>query len=111
MTDTDDHPDPILEALMRQRPGEDLSDTVAELLVGLRPAWHQDAACRGVGPERFYPAQGASAAAARALCARCEVAAQCQAAGQNERHGIWAGESPKARRLVRSSGRLRPPAA
>jgi hypothetical protein len=108
---TDDHPDPILEALMRQRPGEDLSDTVAELLVGLRPAWHQHAACRGVGPERFYLEQGASAAPARAMCAACEVTTECTAAGHLEHHGIWAGESPKERRLVRSSGRLRPPAA
>lgn len=108
-TSTD--PDPFLAALMRQRPGEDLADTVADLLTTMRPAWHRRAACRGVGPDGFFPALGVSTAPAKALCEGCEVAVECQAAGQLEDHGVWAGQSPQARRSVRSSGHQRPPAA
>jgi hypothetical protein len=114
MTDQDrpsTEPDPFLAALMRQRPGVDLADTVADLLASMRPEWHRRAACRGVGPAVFFVERGGSTAPAKDLCQRCEVTAQCQAAGQLEDHGMWAGESPKARRLVRSSGHLRPPAA
>lgn len=95
---------------MRQRPGEDLAETVAELLTAMRPAWHRRAACRGAGPDLFFIERGGSTAPAKALCASCPVADECAEAGQDEPAGIWAGASPMARqRLVRSSGRLRPP--
>lgn len=101
--------DPFLDALLRLRPGEDLADSVAELLVDLRPRWHQHARCRGVGTALFFPERGESTAPAKALCEGCPVTAECAAAGQHEPAGIWAGQSPKARRLIRSSGHTRPP--
>lgn len=37
-----------------------------------RPAWHQRAACRGIGPNVMYPTRGQKAQLAEALtyCAR-----------------------------------------
>lgn len=111
MTTNDETPDPFYASLMGHGRGYDLPESVAELVAGLRPSWHQDAACRGVGPDVFFPTRGDSTAPAKALCAACLVVAECREAGQNEDHGIWAGESPQARRTIRSSGRLRPPAS
>ena len=73
-----------------------------------RPAWHQQAACRGVGPEAFYPPAGARETAtthpyrdARKVCATCPVVDECRQAGQSESHGLWGGQSPGERRRVR----------
>lgn len=92
-------------------PPEDLADTVADLLTSMRPAWHRRVACCGVGPSVFFIERGATTGPAKALCDGCPVAAECEAAGQGEAHGIWAGQSPRGRRSVRSSGHQRPPAA
>lgn len=73
------------------------------------PAWHAQAACRGAGPEAFFPpesperrgpsrqAQLAYEAAAEQYCARCPVTVECLEAGQGEGHGLWGGLSPSQR--------------
>jgi len=63
-------------------------------------AWVAQAACKGTGPTPFFPAHGATADAARALCGRCPVAAEClgYAARHNIRDGIWGGLEPHERR-------------
>jgi WhiB family redox-sensing transcriptional regulator len=75
-------------------------------------SWGEQAACRdpGIDPEWFFPLteSGAGArqvAAAKAVCARCPVAAQCLAwaAGTGEPAGIWGGTTPEERRLLRHS--------
>lgn len=50
----------------------------------------------GVGPDRFYVAQGEDTRPARAMCADCPVRTPCAAAADS--HGIWAGTSPGQRR-------------
>jgi WhiB family transcriptional regulator, redox-sensing transcriptional regulator len=74
-------------------------------------SWFGRAACRepGVDPEIFFPLgeTGPSAgeiAAAKAVCARCPVAAQCLdwAIRAGEPAGIWGGTTPEERRLSRS---------
>ena len=57
-----------------------------------RPAWHQEAACRGMNTAMFIPRHGESAAAARAVCAGCPVRQECLEAGvaDAELVGVWA---------------------
>jgi WhiB family redox-sensing transcriptional regulator len=63
-----------------------------------RPDWVKDAACRGMGPELFFPERGEDASTARAVCAGCPVAAECAEYGATERFGIWGGVTPYGRR-------------
>jgi WhiB family transcriptional regulator, redox-sensing transcriptional regulator len=75
-------------------------------------SWGEHAACLdpGTDPEWFFPLSesGAGArqvAAAKAVCARCPVAAQCLAWAvlTGEPAGIWGGTTPEERRLLRHS--------
>jgi len=92
-----------------------LPDREDDLRFFERPAWHAEAACRGLhaegGPNTFFPEGKNMAAvrehrAARAICDSCPVTEQCAAAGLGEYYGIWGGLSEKQRRNVR---RGRPP--
>ncbi len=74
-----------------------------DLLV--RPEWHARAACRGRGPELFFPPSGEDGLMAKALCARCPVREECLAAGRKEL-GIWGGTSERERRKRRRLGLL-----
>ena len=80
-----------------------------------RPAWQQHAACRGVGPDVFFPERGADVATAKQLCVACVVRGQCLAASleRSERYGIWGGTTDMQRRQVRKIARRiagKPPA-
>jgi WhiB family redox-sensing transcriptional regulator len=68
-----------------------------------RPAWHAQAACRGVGVEVFFPARGESTAPAKALCGTCPVAARCReyAMSRADVHGVWGGTSTGQRSVLR----------
>jgi WhiB family redox-sensing transcriptional regulator len=69
-----------------------------------RPAWHRSAACRGVGPDLFFPERGSGPLdAALAYCERCPVQAQCLAAGSKvgRTSGIWGGTSARQRQGLR----------
>jgi WhiB family transcriptional regulator, redox-sensing transcriptional regulator len=94
----------LLDALLRLAP-HDFEPDVLELLE--RPAWHADAACRGVGPSAFYPERGESLEPAREHCRRCSVTVECAAAGAGEDAGVWAGQSGRQRRLERPRQRRR----
>ena len=72
--------------------------------------WTERAACHepGVDPELFFPVSesglaAGEAAAAKAICARCPVAAECLAWAlrAGEPAGIWGGTTPEERRLSR----------
>jgi WhiB family redox-sensing transcriptional regulator len=81
---------------------------VQELLdVSSRP-WAARAACRGLEPELFFPARGASTREAKAVCAVCPVRAECleDALEHHEGHGIWGGMSERERRRIRSKRAL-----
>lgn len=77
----------------------DPADLIYELLAP--PAWHADAACRGVDPDIFYPTRGEDTNHARRYCDTCPVRADCAAAGRHEQFGIWGGESTKQRKARR----------
>ncbi len=72
-----------------------------------RDGWQARAACRDEDPELFFPVGNLGPAArqeaeAKAVCARCPVAAQCLAyamrTGQD--YGIWGGMTPDERRAL-----------
>ncbi|MDO8391039.1 MAG: WhiB family transcriptional regulator [Actinomycetota bacterium] len=75
-----------------------------------RPEWMDDAACRGVDPEVFYPPMlvptptglerqaksrryREAIATAKTYCRRCDVQAEClaYALATGESHGVWGG--------------------
>lgn len=59
--------------------------------------WYQQAACRGLPTEWWYPERGDNAlhALATSICATCPVIDSCRdvAKANGERHGVWAGVS------------------
>lgn len=59
--------------------------------------WRDEAACRGMSTDIWYPPQGTNATAAKQICARCPVRAQCETEGRNEPRGVWGGKSPTER--------------
>ncbi|MDT7585415.1 MAG: WhiB family transcriptional regulator, redox-sensing transcriptional regulator [Pseudonocardiales bacterium] len=74
-----------------------------------RGDFRQFAACRNADPELFFPiGDGRLArrqiAAAKAVCGRCSVAADCLVwalrTGQSE--GVWGGHTPSERRRLHS---------
>ena len=67
------------------------------------PEWAADALCAQTDPELFFPEKGGATWEARRVCAGCPVRAECldYALAQGERHGIWGGESERARRRLR----------
>jgi WhiB family redox-sensing transcriptional regulator len=82
-------------------PGTTVDDLLDELVN--RPGWHRRAACRGMGTDDFFPARGEKTDAAKAVCAGCEVTAQCleDAMTNGDRHGVWGGISERGRRVLR----------
>lgn len=77
----------------------DVHDLMAELT--RRPAWHQDAACRGQKLEPWFVGRGCSIAPAKAICASCPVRDECLEAGMSEHQGVWGGLSEAGRRQLR----------
>ncbi|GAA3797369.1 WhiB family transcriptional regulator [Streptomyces chiangmaiensis] len=68
--------------------------------------WRDDAACRGEDPELFFPisSSGLGSAqidAAKAVCLRCSVRAQCLDWALGSRvEGIWGGTTERERRAM-----------
>lgn len=69
----------------------------------VRPEWMDDAACRGLDTEVFFPEQDEATRDVKAICRTCDVQAECLAYALNigERFGIWGGKSEKERRVLR----------
>ena len=57
------------------------------------PDWQEQARCRGVDTDLFFPADGANPNEARWFCRRCPVTRQCLDAAMrgDEQHGVWGG--------------------
>jgi WhiB family redox-sensing transcriptional regulator len=73
-------------------------------LIDYRPAWWAHAACRGEDPRLFFPdPRSSNHDAARAICGRCAVTAQCLAGAlaRGEAYGIWAATTPVEREAMR----------
>ncbi len=64
--------------------------------------WHQQAACKGLDPEIFYPQSEEGAEIAKAICGQCGVQQSCleHALGSRERDGVWGGATEKERRRI-----------
>jgi WhiB family transcriptional regulator, redox-sensing transcriptional regulator len=68
-----------------------------------RPTRQTRAGCRGMDPNLFFPARGESTAAAKAVCAGCEVRGECLDAAMADEttQGIWGGVSQNVRGQMR----------
>ena len=66
------------------------------------PEWTAGGLCAQVDPELFFPELGGSTREAKAVCAGCEVRAEClaHALAHHERHGVWGGLSERERRRM-----------
>jgi WhiB family transcriptional regulator, redox-sensing transcriptional regulator len=66
--------------------------------------WRQQARCRGVDPDAFYPVSEDESAAepAKAVCALCPVREPCleYALTVREKHGVWGGLTERERRRI-----------
>ncbi len=74
--------------------------------------WVHRASCRDEDPELFFPLgttgpAAAQVAAAKAVCARCEVRELCLewALATNQDSGVWGGLSEEERRALRRARR------
>ena len=77
-------------------------------------AWRQDAECRDLDPNLFFPigVTGAAVdqiAAAKGICSACPVRAECLefAITTNQEFGVWGGTSEDERRVLRRQWRAR----
>jgi len=85
-------------ALDRKRPDR------SKELIALNQTWRQQARCRGVDPDIFFPVSDDDADDAKAICATCPVRQPCLewALSTREKSGVWGGLTERERRrLVR----------
>jgi WhiB family transcriptional regulator, redox-sensing transcriptional regulator len=76
-----------------------------------RQGWLDQAACRDLDPEQFFPESGeqTKAAEAKAICAGCQVRDQCldlgvkAASGIDQDHGVFGGTLPAERSRLRGN--------
>lgn len=68
-----------------------------------KPEWFEDAACRGMDPDVFFPnvleTIEEDREIAKRVCANCSVRELCQDRGEDEEYGIWGGEDEDERWL------------
>ena len=66
-------------------------------------SWREQAACRTVEPDVFFPERGESVAAAKRVCAGCPVRDECLEFAEEtlQKFGVWGGLSERQRRLRR----------
>ncbi len=65
-------------------------------------SWSARAACHGLDPRMFFPAEDEDPGAAKAICHRCAVREPCleYALGEREREGVWGGCTERERRQI-----------
>lgn len=81
-----------------------LAQLAAELGIDVAELrWMDKARCAETDPEAFFPEKGGSAQPAKAICAICEVRAECldYALEHDERFGVWGGLCDYQRRGIR----------
>lgn len=85
-------------------PGEnnDRTCVLSELTIDSTDVWRDQAACRGIDPEVFYPASEEEAEIAKEICQQCNVVDLClsYALSQREREGVWGGCTERERRRI-----------
>src|SRR5438270_4777966 len=70
----------------------------------LSPAvWRDQAACRGLDVDAFFPDDDAGTAEAKAVCARCPVRTACLefALAARQDDGVWGGLTAAERKRLR----------
>ena len=76
-----------------------------QLLWEPEEGWREDAACRGVDIDIFFPADETEEASgrAKAICADCTVADTClqYSLATNQAEGVWGGLDANERRRLR----------
>ncbi len=94
--------------LSRTGPDAAVASFLGELRA-IRTDWIEQANCRCVDPELFFPARGGSTKEAKAVCKGCVVRDKClnHSLVQGERFGIWGGTTEQERRRLRRSLRQR----
>lgn len=76
-----------------------------EIFPSLRPpTWTEDAACRGINTDLFFPTRGENDRSIKRLCHTCLVQHECliwglrvDKEGRGRRYGIYGGLTPKER--------------
>jgi WhiB family redox-sensing transcriptional regulator len=71
--------------------------------------WQDEANCRGMDADLFFPERGESTADAKAVCAVCPVKTEClddALTSPTEKFGIWGGPSERERRRLRRNRRV-----
>ena len=65
--------------------------------------WREDAACRGIDTDVFFPATDEEAEEAKAICASCPVREECLefALQTRQEDGVWGGLTETERRRLR----------
>jgi len=81
-------------------------------VMGFDEGWRGRAACVDVDHDLFFPVGVTGPAvpqiaAAKAVCARCPVRAECLqfAVATNQEYGVWGGTSEEERRALRRTWR------
>ena len=64
--------------------------------------WMAEGKCRELFPDTFFPSDGVGVEIAKRICADCPVRESCleYALSLNIEHGVWGGESERARRRI-----------
>jgi WhiB family redox-sensing transcriptional regulator len=102
---------PLRTAHRQAAEAERAGQPVTVLEDGGRQAWLDQAACRDLDPERFFPEPGeqVKAAEAKAICSGCHVRDQCldlavkAAGGIDHDHGVFGGTLPAERSRLRGN--------
>ena len=102
---------PLRTAHRHATEAERAGQPVAVIEDGGRQAWLDQAACRDLDPERFFPEPGeqTKAAEAKQVCGSCQVRDQCRdlavnaAGGIDADHGIFGGTLPTERSRLRGN--------
>lgn len=73
--------------------------------VDARAPWQDQARCRDLDVDAFFPERGESSREAKEICAACPVRIEClnYALRNDERHGVWGGMTERERRRLRST--------
>jgi len=84
-------------------------DELDDLKQEYRSDWSNDAACKDVNPDLFFPLQGERPTEAIAICRVCPVRIECLswALEINQRYGVAGGRQEKERRKMRRALRLK----
>lgn len=84
-----------------------MSGGAYDLTLPMPPApmgsWRDRGACKGMNPDIFFPDRGDDARDAKAICAGCEVTAECLdwALTTPEKDGVWGGTTGNQRKPMR----------